>query len=356
MHRNVLAYDVRQGKRTGESAMNTPFLETITDVPGVLVGQMEDVEALTGVSVVWVKGGAVAGVSVRGHAPATREIEALFPDNLVDKVHAVVLTGGSAYGLDAASGVMQYLEEVGEGFDTGVARVPIVPACALFDLAIGRADRRPDQQMGYAAIQRAGILLKDDLGNRGAGTGATVGKLLGMARAMKSGIGSYARRYPGGLIIGALIAVNAVGSIYDETTRAVLAGVRSEDGQHVLPLEVLLTNATNATVHASDAMNDLFPGTATTIGVIATNARLNKIEAARVADMAHGGLIRSIYPVHTQYDGDTLFALSVGEVVANADWVGTLAQDVVAETVRRAVTMTKRSGELPAFSDLNRML
>ncbi|MDY0322744.1 MAG: P1 family peptidase [Candidatus Carbobacillus sp.] len=336
--------------------MNTPFLETITDVPGVLVGQMEDVEALTGVSVVWVKGGAVAGVSVRGHAPATREIEALFPDNLVDKVHAVVLTGGSAYGLDAASGVMQYLEEVGEGFDTGVARVPIVPACALFDLAIGRADRRPDQQMGYAAIQRAGILLKDDLGNRGAGTGATVGKLLGMARAMKSGIGSYARRYPGGLIIGALIAVNAVGSIYDETTRAVLAGVRSEDGQHVLPLEVLLTNATNATVHASDAMNDLFPGTATTIGVIATNARLNKIEAARVADMAHGGLIRSIYPVHTQYDGDTLFALSVGEVVANADWVGTLAQDVVAETVRRAVTMTKRSGELPAFSDLNRML
>lgn len=337
----------------GVSAMNTSFLETITDVPGVLVGQMEDNEALTGVSVVWVKGGAVAGVSVRGHAPATREIEALFPDNLVDKVHAVVLTGGSAYGLNAASGVMQYLEEVGEGLDTGVARVPIVPACALFDLAIGRADRRPDHAMGYAAIKSAGILSKEDLGNRGAGTGATVGKLFGMARAMKSGIGSFSRRYPGGLIIGALIAVNAVGSVYDASTHEVLAGVRSKDGEHLLPLDTLFTHYTEM---GNDGMHGLFPGTATTIGVVATNARLSKIEAARVADMAHGGLIRSIYPVHTQYDGDTLLALSVGAIAANADWVGTLAQEVVAEAVRRAVTMTQSAGDLPAFSDLNRVI
>ncbi|MBE3593424.1 MAG: P1 family peptidase [Candidatus Carbobacillus altaicus] len=325
--------------------MPESFFETITDVPGVLVGQIEDEAALTGVSVVWVKGGAVAGVSVRGHAPATREIEALSPDNLVDKVHAVVLSGGSAFGLDAASGVMQFLEESGEGFDTGLVNVPIVPAAALFDLAIGRADLRPDRGMGYAAMQRAGVLKKDDLGNRGAGTGATVGKLFGMARAMKSGIGSYARRYSGGLVIGALIAVNAVGVVYDETTREVLAGVRSSDGQRTVPLDELYALQ-------MEGREDLFPGTATTIGVVATNARLSKIEAARVADMAHGGLIRSIYPVHTQYDGDTLFALSTGDASASADWVGTLAQDVVAETIRCAVRMAKGAGGLPAFADL----
>ncbi|MBE3596481.1 MAG: P1 family peptidase [Hydrogenibacillus sp.] len=317
---------------------------TITAVPGVKVGHAGDTEALTGVTVVRVDQGAVGGVSVRGSAPATRETDALDPLGLVDVVHAVVLAGGSAFGLDAAGGVVQYLEEQGIGLETGAARVPIVPAAALYDLAVGRADVRPTREMGYAASARAGKMSPEAQGNVGAGLGATVGKIYGMARAMKSGLGTAARAFQNGLVVGAIVAVNAVGEVRDPRSGAVLAGVRDASGA-ILPLQSVADDPRMHDFHP-------FPGTATTIGVVATNAKLTKVQATKVADMAHGGLVRTIYPVHTMFDGDTLFALATGEVEASVDWVGTIAADVVAAAVVRAVKGAKGAGGFPAHRDL----
>ncbi|CAM3427022.1 P1 family peptidase [Hydrogenibacillus schlegelii] len=328
---------------------DSPF--TITAVPGVKVGHAEDAEALTGVTVVRVDQGAVGGVSVRGSAPATRETDALNPLGLVDVVHAVVLAGGSAFGLDAAGGVVQYLEEQGIGLDTGAARVPIVPAAALYDLAIGCATVRPNREMGYAAAARAGEMPVEAQGNVGAGTGATVGKLFGMERAMKGGLGTAARRLPGGLIVGAIVAVNAVGEVRDPQSGAVLAGVRCDDGD-ILPLSSLFENPGLRRFSFFPDPGGPAPGTATTIGVVATNAKLTKGQATKVADMAHGGLVRTIYPVHTMFDGDAIFALATGEVEADVNWVGTVAADVMAEAVVRAVKAARGAGGVPAWRDL----
>jgi L-aminopeptidase/D-esterase-like protein len=314
---------------------------SITDIPGILVGQVQDEDALTGCSVILCEGGAVAGVDQRGGAPGTRETDALRPMHLVDKIHAVLLAGGSAYGLDAASGVMRYLEEHGLGYDTGVAVVPVVPAAILFDLAIGRADIRPDAAMGYAACQNASSQPPLE-GCAGAGMGATVGKILGMTQAVKAGIGSSCIHVGGDLLVGALVVVNAVGDVVDPDTGAIIAGVR-EPG----------TDAYLGTIRAlksfAEIPNFRFPGPQNTvIGVIATNARLDKSQANKLAQMGHDGIGRAIRPAHTLMDGDTLFALATGAVQADFNIVSAFAAEAVVQAIQRAVLNAHPAGGLPS--------
>jgi L-aminopeptidase/D-esterase-like protein len=286
---------------------------------------------------------AVCGVDVRGSAPGTRETDLLHPINTVSEVHAICLTGGSAYGLDAASGVMQWLEEHGKGLDVGYGIVPIVPSAVLFDLPLGDGRVRPDRSMGYRACEAAS---KEAVaqGNVGAGTGATVGKLNGFSQAMKGGIGSASRRLPNGLVVGALVAVNAVGHVLDPQTNEILAGPRNEEGQIVDSVELMLRQAAAP----------IPPGSNTTIAVVASNAKLSKTEANKVAQMAHNGLARTIRPIHTTMDGDTIFAVATGEVEASVDLVGTMAADVLAEAVVSAVKQAEGAGGLPAWRDLAR--
>ncbi|ADG07653.1 P1 family peptidase [Kyrpidia tusciae] len=296
------------------------------EIPGVRVGHAQDPVARTGCTVVLVPEGAAGGVDVRGSAPGTRETDLLDPVNLVQQVHAVVLSGGSAYGLAAADGVMRFLEERGYGLDVGVGRVPIVPAAVLFDLAVGSAIRRPDAAMGYAACEAAREV--PERGRVGAGAGATVGKALGYERAMDGGLGTAAVRLPGGLIVAALMAVNAVGHVVDPETGRVLAGPKGKDGR---PLDTLALWGEGA------VPGGLLPGTNTTIGAVVTNARLNKAQANKIAAVAQDGLARVIRPAHTMYDGDTIFALSTGEVEASVDVVGAFAAEVVAQAILDAL-------------------
>ena len=296
---------------------------TLTAIDGIKVGHATDLTARTGCTVVLCPGGATAGVDVRGGAPGTRETEALRPGRLVQKAHAVLLTGGSAFGLDAAGGVVQYLEERNVGFSAGPVRVPIVPAAVIFDLGIGDAKVRPDREMGYQACLNA----TDEpvaMGAIGAGTGATVGKAPGVTPS-PGGIGSACVRLESGLIVAAITVVNALGNIIHPRTGEILAGGR-ENGDFADIAERLL-----------DA--DLIQGTNTTIGVIATNAALSVAEANRVAEMAHDGMARAIHPAHTMFDGDTLFALATGaHTESRVNSVGILAAEVVAEAIVNAVT------------------
>jgi len=296
----------------------------VTLVRGVRVGQIEDRLARTGCTVILPPPGTVGAVDVRGSAPGTRETDLLHPVHTVAVVHAIVLAGGSAYGLDAASGVMAALEEQGIGLDVGVAKVPIVPAAVLFDLAVGDATVRPDAAMGYTACQlaTAGPILE---GAHGAGAGATVGKLLGVAQASPGGIGTWAES-AGELIVAAIVAVNAVGEVIDPQTGDILAGIRGTSG-YIPSLDVL-----------REQQVDTFLGGHTTIGCVVTNARLTKAEATKVAQMAHDGLARVIRPVHTPFDGDTLFALATGEVKSSVAIVGALAAEAVAVSVLRAIS------------------
>jgi L-aminopeptidase/D-esterase-like protein len=320
---------------------------SITDVEGIRVGHYSDGEAATGCTVVLCVGGAVGGVDVRGSAPGTRETDLLNPLNLVQKVHAVLLTGGSAFGLDAAGGVMRYLEERGVGFDTGVARVPIVPAAVLFDLAIGRADVRPDARAGYEAClaATAGPVAE---GSVGAGTGATVGKLLGSRQATKSGIGTAGAKIGKGIVVGAIVAVNAFGDVVDPATGEILAGTRLPvpGGGFLNTIERMKSGL------AQSALAKASPGTSTTIGVVATNARLNKAEANKVAQMAHDGLAMAIRPVHTMFDGDTLFVLSTAGKKGDVSVIGAVAAQVVARAVVRAVLEATGLAGIPARRDL----
>ena len=323
---------------------------TITDVPGIRVGHTQDEEALTGCTVVLCEAGAVGGVDQRGGAPGTRETDALHPMHLVEHVHAVVLSGGSAFGLDSASGVVRYLEEKGVGFDMRVARVPIVPAAILFDLAIGRSDVRPNAEMGYQACLAASTEPPAQ-GCVGAGTGATVGKILGMGQAMKSGIGTASIYAGGGVIVGAIAAVNAFGDVIDPVTGQIIAGARSlqrgplrigEEGYFANTLQVMRGLAGRAILGMAARGH-------TTIGVVATNARLNKEQATKVAQMAQDGLARTIRPAHTMLDGDTLFALTTGKRKADVNIVGAFAAEVVAQAIVRAVQSAKPAGGLPAI-------
>ncbi len=319
---------------------------SLTDVPGLRVGHFTDTRRPTGCTVVLAEAGAVCGVDVRGGAPGTRETDLLDPVNTVRTVHAVVLSGGSAFGLDTATGVMRYLEEKRIGFPVGAARVPIVPAAILFDLGLGDWTIRPDANAGYAAARAAAGGPVPE-GNVGAGAGASAGKLHGLARAMKTGIGSASLRLPGGGVVAALVAANPFGDVVDPASGRKLAGLRSEDGKAL--------RGTVEAMLAGERASRPQPRENTAIGVVATNVALEKSEATRVAQMAHAGLARAIHPVHTPWDGDTLFALSTGAVELDEATllVGTAAAEAVARaTVRAALTATGLPG-LPAASDLD---
>jgi L-aminopeptidase/D-esterase-like protein len=317
----------------------------ITQVPGIRVGHFTLPGGLTGCTVVRADGdGAVGGVAQRGGAPGTRETDLLDPLNLVERVNAIVLSGGSAFGLDAAQGVTKYLEERNIGFKTSAGVVPIVPAAILFDLGFGGNKVRPTADCGYKA---AGAATRGPVaeGNVGAGAGATVGKIGGGRMPMKSGLGSAAILLPNGLIVGAIVAVNAVGDVIDPFNGAVVAGARDASGKLADARTVLRTGSQTTTPR---------PGENTTIGVVATNAKLTKAQASRMALMADDGLARALFPSHTLGDGDTVFALATGSWNGNADVsnVGALAADVMAEAIVRAAVMARRSGGLPAASDI----
>lgn len=311
-----------------------------TDIAGLRVGHAGDTEAATGCTVVLCGQGLRAGVDVRGGAPGTRESDLLAPVNLVDSVHAVLLAGGSAFGLDAAGGVMQYLESRGRGFDVGVTRVPIVCGAVLFDLQVGSAERRPDAAMGRAACLAAtsGPVAE---GSVGAGIGASVGKLYGMARAMKGGLGCRAVRV-GALEVGALVVVNCLGDVVDPATGRRLAGLRNEQGT------ALSTEDTESLMlDMATGRRNLFAGN-TTLGVVATNAVLDKAQATKVASMAHDGLARTLRPAHAMVDGDTLYTLASGEIEADLSVVGLLAARMVGEAVLRAVRQAHPLAGLPS--------
>lgn len=308
----------------------------LTDVPGITVGHWTDTEAVTGCTVVLCPQGAVTGGEVRGSAPGTRETDLLRPMHLVQQAHAIVFSGGSAFGLDAASGVVRFLEERGYGFDTRAARVPIVPAAVLYDLNIGSAKVRPGPEQGYQACLAAGAEVEE--GSVGAGTGATVGKVLGIERATKGGLGTCSLRL-GDLIVAALVVVNAFGDVIDPRSGRVLAGPR--DGDKLLSTAELLKSETFQR-----------PWSNTTLGVVATTARLSKEEANKLAQMAHSGLARTIVPCYTMYDGDAIFALSTGQEPADITVLGTLAAEVVAEAVLRAVNQARGLGGVPSAGEL----
>lgn len=320
--------------------------DSITDVEGVRVGHWTDKEAATGCTVVLCEGGAVAGVEVRGAAPGTRETDLLRPGTLVSEVHAILLTGGSAFGLDAAGGVMRYLEERGIGFPTSAGPVPIVPAAVLYDLGVGNPKVRPNAEAGYAACLSASDAPVTE-GSVGAGTGATVGKAKGIAHATKAGVGTASQRW-GKWVVGALVAVNALGEVVDPDTGRIVAGVRNESGGFIPTLDVL----------KSVAEAPLVSPTNTTLGVVATNATLTKAEANRLAQMAHSGLARTIRPAYTMGDGDTVFALALGQEEAptqgalGLSLLGAMAAEVVAQAVLRAVRQAESLAGLPAVRDL----
>ena len=308
-----------------------PSAGSLCDVPGIAVGHAQDSEARTGCTVILPGNGAVGGVDVRGFAPGTREIESMRPTRLVPRLNALLLTGGSAFGLDATGGVQKYLEERGIGFDTRVAKVPIVPTAVIFDLGVGEAGVRPDKTMGYEACQNA----RDDgveEGCAGVGTGATVGKVLGYERAMRGGVGTASWR-SGELVVGALVVVNALGDVIDPGSGTILAGVRDpETGKFINAGEYLKENPVSPFASSGN----------TTLAVVATNARLSKEDATRLAVMAQVGVARAIRPVHTPYDGDILFALSVGDLSADIMALGLVAGDLVAESIIRAVRIANR--------------
>ncbi|GAA0454322.1 P1 family peptidase [Alkalibacillus silvisoli] len=299
----------------------------ITNVPGIKVGHQQNESAKTGCTVILTEDGATCGVDVRGSAPGTRETDLLDPINLVDQVHAISLAGGSAYGLDAASGIMQFLEEREVGLDVGVCKVPIVPSAILFDLAIGDASVRPDQLMGYRAAQNATEKAVKE-GSVGAGCGATVGKIAGFEAVSDSGIGSASIELENGLIVGAIVAVNAFGDVSDPKTGEIVAGARNlETGEFL--------NSTKMMRKQAEAGG--FPGTNTTIGAVAVNAKLTKSEAKKVAQVAQNAIGRTISPAHTMYDGDTIFALATGEERFSVDLIAQLGIEVMEQAILNAV-------------------
>lgn len=314
---------------------------SITDIPGILVGHADDRSAGTGCTVVLCEKGAVAGVDVRGGAPGTRETDCLDPVNAVPVIHAVYLGGGSAFGLDGAGGVMRHLESRGIGFDVGVGRVPIVPGAVLFDLDVGDPRGRPDAAMGELACRNAGISVLP--GNVGAGTGAAVGRAAGVSLLMKGGVGTSSIA-AGELCVGALAVVNCYGDVRDPDTGEILAGTLNLARDGFADTVSLLSRGPRCL--------SPFMATSTTLAVVATNARLSKAEATRVAIMAQDGLARSIFPVHTPFDGDTVFALSMADVEADLTVVGTLAALSVSRAIANAVRSSASAYGLPGHSEI----
>ena len=320
----------------------------ITDVEGIRVGHFTETRRPTGCTVILCDRAAVAGVDQRGSAPGTRETDLLKPTNLVDRVNAIVLSGGSAFGLDAASGVMRFLDEHGIGFQTGGGAVPIVPAAVLYDLEVGDGKIRPTADSGYRACQNAKAGPVEE-GNVGAGAGATVGKL-GDGKPMKSGIGTSSIKLPDGLIIAAIVVANGVGDVIDPKTGRIVAGALAPDGKRFL--DIMQTFRSGRGVGQVGLGK---PGENTTIGVVATNARFDKTEMTKIAQMAHDGLARAVNPTHTMYDGDTIFALSTGTspVRANLTAIGALAAEAVSEAILRAVMKASSIPGFPSYRDLS---
>lgn len=317
----------------------------LTMIQGLSVGHATDLNGITGCTVILCPGASGAGViascDVRGSAVGEREIEVLRPGHLVERIHAIVLAGGSAFGLDAAAGVMRFLEEQGIGFDVGVARVPIVPAAILFDLAIGDPKARPTAEMGYLAARNATNAPVEE-GSVGAGTGATVGKLFGIAQAMKGGIGSWAEELAGGVRVAALAAVNAFGDVRDPKSGKILAGARTASDSAQF--------ADTAAQMRRGIVRRGFATPNTTLVVVATDARLTKVETAKLAAMAQDGLARAISPVHTMFDGDVVFALSCGEKQGDLNTLGTAAADSTAQAIVRAVQLATGLGGVPGLA------
>ena len=333
--------------------MNAPFpagdAGSITRVAGIEVGHFTDTRRPTGCTVVIAREGAVAGVDVRGAAPGTRETDLLHPSNLVDKVHAIMLAGGSAWGLEAATGAVRWLEARGVGLDVAVGRLPIVPAAVLFDLLVGDMRIRPDAAAGYAACAAASSADPAE-GNVGAGAGAVVGKVFGIQHAMKGGVGTASVTVDG-VTVGALIACNALGDVIDPDTAQVMAGARTDDGRAL--------RDTRRALLRGQPPQPLLAGTNTTIGVVATDAILTKVQAHRLAIAAHDGLARSINPVHTMSDGDTLFSLGTGRAGKSLGMMvlATMAAEATARATARAVQAARSvtTGDglyLPAMADL----
>jgi L-aminopeptidase/D-esterase-like protein len=319
----------------------------ITDVHGIQVGHAGNCSALTGCTVILCEDGAVGGVDVRGSATGTRQIDSLYPVHIVQQVHAILLTGGSSFGLDAAGGVVRFLEERGKGFDVGVTHVPIVPTAVIFDLAIGDYRVRPDAAMAYQACQQASTGAVEQ-GSVGVGTGATVGKLFELERACKGGVGTASRQGKEGVVVGALVVVNALGDVVDEKTGEGIVGLRDEQGDGLVSTAELIRQGV-----AKERFGKSYAGN-TTIGVIATNVALTREDTIKIAQMAHNGLARVISPINTTFDGDIVFALSLGRLAGDVNHVGALAEAAIMEAVKQGVMKADGFGIIPAYRDLKK--
>jgi L-aminopeptidase/D-esterase-like protein len=315
----------------------------ITQVPGFSLGHASDFKNVTGCSVLLCPPGTVGSVAIRGSASGTRQLDALLGYHVVKEVQAVLISGGSAFGLDAAGGVMEYLEERQQGFDVTITRVPTVPTAVIFDLAVGNCRKRPDKAMGYAACQAAQPEVQGD-GSVGAGTGASIGKLLGIRHATKGGLGTSFLEGPGGLKVGVLAVVNSFGDVVDPDTGEILAGARTapDSREFVDTIRLLCQGVTRPG----------FAGPNTTIGVVATNARLTREEAQKIAQMGHNALARAIRPVHTLFDGDTIFVLAHPQVAADLHITGLLAEAALQQAIVSAVKSAHGLGVLPSYQDL----
>jgi L-aminopeptidase/D-esterase-like protein len=319
------------------------MFNAITDIEGVKVGHMANMQAYTGCTVILCEKGAIGGVDIRGTAAGTRQMNALNMLHTVEEVNAILLSGGSAYGLDAAGGVMRYLEELGRGFNVSFTTVPIVPTAIIFDLGFGDYRVRPDKEMGYQACLRAQAGYIEE-GSVGAGTGATVGKLFGISRATKGGIGTASVESINGLRVGALVVVNAFGDVLDKDTGKIIAGTRdSETGTRFINTALQIRRGIS---------RNMFRPENTTLAVVATNAALNKTEAHKVAQMASIGLARTISPVNSTFDGDVVFALSLGDKKADINTIGLLGETAVMEAINRAIKLADGFGIIPAYKDL----
>ena len=314
-------------------------MKGLTDIHGIRVGHISDFDAIKGCTAILCPEGAVAGVDIRGSASSTQETPNLDPSHVTGEIHGILLTGGSAFGLEAAAGVRRYLEREGYGFNTGPAKVPIVPAAVIFDLAIGKAQVRPNLAMGEAAAAAATTEAVKE-GCVGVGVGATVGKALGMTCCMKSGVGSYTVSMAGGVLVSALVVVNAFGDVRDPATGKIVAGARR-------------TPESREFANAEEQMKRKAPvgwgGKNTTLAVVATNAKLNKVEANKLARFASLGMARTIYPVNTSFDGDTVFAMANGTQAADLNVLGVAASEAVAAAILRAVRLAKTLGGFPGL-------
>lgn len=325
----------------------------INEIENIKIGNAENKEAGTGCTVIICEKGAVTGLDVRGGGPASRESELLKPTAASGFINAILLSGGSAFGLDAAGGVMEYLEEKNVGFDVGITKVPLVAQSCIFDLTVGDMKVRPDKSMAYQACVNA-EKNNPTMGNAGAGTGATVGKLGGMATAMKGGLGSYAVQI-GDLKVGAIVAVNACGDIYDYDTHEIIAGLLTPDLKNFANTEQVIYNMCEAAMATAGNGLENKEMQNTTIGVIITNGKFTKAQMNKIATMAHNGYARTINPVHTSMDGDSIYAMSVGEVTADMDMVGTLAANVMGHAVCDAIRKAEDAyGVMSAKTFLNK--